>query len=346
MSCVVIYQIHNNAGYGDSIYSPFVDAAIKSKGEVEYHKIHKRQADPDQYRRCQGTIWTQQCTSGLIQELADLALQCGQFQAAQYSFNGCQRNPMGVYCGIAVGHEITGEKDAILAACRGSICTQQCRNLLMNIRNELGCCINVILNDTSSQFYNPTAFSYSLWTSCGVEPVPNDCTSTLMQRSISIDPSCNLNTLIKRQHPLLCSTRYIEPILEALANENDCETYSQVTREQCGVNEAGVPCYATDVITLFAAASSVCTTTTRCSADCRASLQSIRSSAGCCINNVFNGSAAEQFGSQHPLTYEFWRRCGVTTPGICEAQFNSATTNTALNKLALILVPILMAANF
>ena len=81
-------------------------------------------------------------------------------------------------------------------------------------------------------------------------------------------------------------------ILEALANENDCEFYSQVVCEQCGVNEAGVPCYATDVISMFVNASLACTTTTRCSADCRDSLQSIRSSAGCCINNIFNGSAA------------------------------------------------------
>ena len=211
MSCVVIYQIHNIAGYSNSIYSPFVDAAIKSKKQVEYHKIHKRQADPEQFRRCQGTIWAQQCTNGQAQELADLALQCRQSQAAQDLFNSCQRNPMGVYCGIATGHEITGEEDAIVAACRGSICSSQCRNLLMNIRNELGCCINVILNDTSSPFYNPTAFRYSLWASCGVEPVPNNCMSTLIRRPTSIDPSCTLSDYIQRVGNIACSTRYIEP---------------------------------------------------------------------------------------------------------------------------------------
>ena len=135
MSCVVIYQIHNITGYGNSIYSPFVDAAIKSKGQVEYHKIHKQQADPEQYRRCQGTILSQLCTNGLAQELADLALQCGQSQEAQDWSNDCQQNPMGVYCDIATGREIREEKDAILAACRESNCTPQCGNLLMNIRN-------------------------------------------------------------------------------------------------------------------------------------------------------------------------------------------------------------------
>ena len=344
MSCVVIYQIHNIAGYGNSIYSPFVDAAIKSKGQVEYHKIHKRQADFEQFTRCAETSLAQRCTNGLYQELADLALQCGQFQEAQDLFNYCQRNPMGGYCGIYSLRAITGEEVAILAACRGGNCTPQCRNFLMNIRNnEHGCCMNTIINDTD--FFSSYNHTYSLWASCGVELVPNDCMSTFILRPTSIDSSCTLSDYIQHAGNIECSTRYIEPILEALANENDCEIYSKVVREQCGVNEAGVPCYAFNATSIYGNVNSVCNTTTSCSAGCRASLQSIRSSAGCCINNIFNGSSFELFGSRDPIfTYEFWRRCGVVTPGIC--QFNSATTNTALNKLAIILLPILMAAYF
>ena len=124
------------------------------------------------------------------------------------------------------------------------------------------------------------------------------------------------------------------------------------------MNEAGVPCYAVDTTSIYRNARLVCTTTTAtatttatvttttntyttsCSEDCRAGLQDLKSSAGCCINYIFNDSGV----NDRILTYEFWRRCGVATPGICEIQFNSATTNTALNKLALILLPILMAA--
>ena len=206
----------------------------------------------------------------------------------------------------------------------------------------------MILNDTSSRFYNPTVFRYSLWASCGVEPVPNDCMkSTFIQRPTSVDSSCTLSDYTQRTNNIVCSTHYIEPELEALANENDCEIYSSLIHELCGVNEAGVPCYAVNATSISRKVISACITTTAstsCSAGCRAGL---RSSAGCCINNIFNGSATELFGSQHPiLTYEFWRRCGVATPGICEPQFNSASTNTVLNKLALILLPILMAAYF
>ena len=340
MSCVVIYQIHNIAGYGNSIYSPFVDAAIKSKGHVEYHKIHKRQVNSDQYRRCYGTILPQFCTNGLGQEFADLALQCGESSTVQDLFSLCQRNPMGVYCGgIATGRELYD----ISAACTENNCTSQCRNLLINTRNEFGCCINVLYNDT----YTPFAFRYSLWASCEVEPVPNDCTSsTLIQRPISIDPSCTSSSYGVRLGSLHCSTRYIEPILETLANENNCGNYSQSISEQCGVNEAGVPCYAVNASSIYGNAHSVCATTTTattsCSEDCRAGLQDLKSSAGCCINYIFNDSDV----NIPILAYEFWRRCGVATPGMCEIQFNSATINTALNNLALILLPILMAAYF
>ena len=162
--------------------------------------------------------------------------------------------------------------------------------------------------------------------------------STLMLRPTLIDPSCTPLSYDERSESLTCSARYIEPVLEALANDNDCEIYSQATREWCGVNEAGVPCYALDEISIYNNVNSVCTTTTSCSSDCRDSLQSIRSSAGCCINNIFNGSAFEIVNVSDPIfTYEFWR-CGVATPGICEAQFNSATTNKALNKLAILLL--------
>ena len=78
MSCVVIYQIHNIAGYGNSIYSPFVDAAVKSKGQVEYYKIHKRQVDPEQYRRCQGTKLSTLVTEGSHKNVLStfLAIRC------------------------------------------------------------------------------------------------------------------------------------------------------------------------------------------------------------------------------------------------------------------------------
>ena len=158
---------------------------------------------------------------------------------------------MGVYCAIAT-IQTTGEENAILAACRGSNCTPQCRNLLTNIQNELGCCINVILNN----YYIPPAY-YSLWASCGVELVRNDCMSTLIQRSISIDPNCTSLSWGLFTAPLAT-------ILEALTNENDSEIYSQVIHELCGVNEAGVPCYAVDATAVFVNARSVCNTSTSC----------------------------------------------------------------------------------
>ena len=83
---------------------------------------------------------------------------------------------MGDCCGIALAHSFTNEINTECVC----TCTTRRQNLLMNIQNELGCCINVILNDTSSPFYNQTAFSYSLWASCGVELAPDDFKNNLI----------------------------------------------------------------------------------------------------------------------------------------------------------------------
>ena len=89
------------------------------------------------------------------------------------------------------------------------------------------------------------------------------------------------------------------------------------------MNEAGVPCYATDVISMFVNASLACTTTTSCSADCRAIVS--RESGHQQDAASTTSSMALQLqhaNTQIPiLTSEFWEICGVITPGICQTPF-------------------------
>ena len=306
--------IHNIAGY----IFPFMTTDVYSNGPAEHHEIEKRQiSDYDDLRRCQGTIWAEQCTSGQVQETVNIASQCNLPQAVTLLQNSCKRNHMGDYCGIASAYITTKEAIETKTDCVGAetTCSVQCQSHLRTIRDRLGCCINEILNDTSSPLYNPVSFSYSLWSSCGVEPAPNDCTDTAIKPYKSKDPNCTLFTYFKRAGILTCSAHYIEPIFKALSS-NNCERYIQAAQEQCGVNEAGVPCFSYDTIAGYSRLTATCTTTTSCSEECRASLQSYKSSVGCCINNLFNGTAAEIVDVKSPLlTYEFWKQCGVSTPG-------------------------------
>lgn len=51
-----------------------------------------------------------------------------------------------------------------------TICSSECRDLLIAARLRLGCCVN-IFNDSSSGLYDPETFRLTMWPLCGIEPV-------------------------------------------------------------------------------------------------------------------------------------------------------------------------------
>ena len=326
---VAVYQVYSITGYSNSILFPF-DETIKS--EEYQHKVHKRQVVQDSFR-CENAYLAQSCTNGLSQELVNLALQCGDHEEAQFRVDSCQQNPMGVYCGaVYAGTQIT-EVTTICLISETSNCSTQCQNLLTNIREQLGCCINVIQNST----FSPPAFNSSLWSSCGIEPIPNDCISSSITTSTSVGPTCNETTYFMQNFiSLTCSSRYVQPTLQALQalpNEDDCEVYIQGFRELCGVDKAGDYCLIRHPFDLsnpsLVYAFNNCTSNTTCSNDCRMALQNFESLTGCCINNVYNGTYIDLFGrARIPfLSYEFWTLCGLETPGTCETPFTSVSTS-------------------
>ena len=139
---------------------------------------HKRQVEFDQLK-CGGITLDQQCNNGLLQELANLALRCNLSSFAVGLPDSCRRYSDGFYCGLAPSY--FNELNDIETACATALttgCTVECSNLLMLIRNELGCCINLVFNSSNSVFFNPEPFNNSLWTTCGVAPVTTTCSSS------------------------------------------------------------------------------------------------------------------------------------------------------------------------
>ena len=355
LSCAVIfYQVYSITGYSKSIHFPSVNLEINSKGLAESHNIHKRQIiDTDQFIECQDILYDEQCTSGQVQLTANIALQCNKTQTAKLLQDSCQRNPMGLYCGIAIA-VITTKMEEIERACLGSqSCNLQCQNILLELSDLFGCCINVIFNDTSSLLHNPDLFTYSLWSACGLEPVPNDCTNTFTTTPTKVDHSCTDQSYIQQVTRLYCSRQFIEPLLERFSNESNCEVQAQAAIEQCGVNEDGVYCSELPSLVVgLVDASKSCPTTTECSENCTITLDAFNTSAGCCINNAYNGSGLELSGNfkYSFLTAEFWRLCGIDTPGFCEVKFNnltfisSASSHSILNIFAILLLVVFTAA--
>ena len=62
----------------------------------------------------------------------------------------------------------------------------------MSLREELGCCVNSFFNNTEvNEGSTPEALSYDLWSRCNVQPVTEECRSTIQLPQIEVDPTCD-----------------------------------------------------------------------------------------------------------------------------------------------------------
>ena len=316
------------AAVSDNLFGLSLQPSAQAVSSSLPYSRHKRQVEFDQLRRCQGITQDEQCNCGLLQEGADLALRCNLFAAAVAIKDSCRRNSDGLYCGLASTY--INEVNNIEATCATALtsgCTAQCSNLLMLIRNELGCCINLVFNSTGSGLFSPDAFSNSLWTTCGVTPITETCSSSpiSLDTTIDIDPNCDL---VEDGIELTCTRRFLEPIFDALEDAGDCQVYLAGAMEGCGVNEEGERCaLQSTLVSQLTQTQVTCTLiNTTCTEGCTQALEDFSDVGGCCVNNLFNGSLAGIAVPRYDfLSSESWSNCGVDTLGTCEVRLNDAT---------------------
>ena len=301
----------------------------------EPHHLHKRQSESEleQQRMCQGIAQEIQCNNGLVQEGVEIALRCNLPSVASIGAINCQRNSNGAYCGLFVTY--LGEITTLSSQCASTPCSSECREGLMSLREELGCCINSF-NTTGllAALMISEAFSYDLWSRCEVEPVTEQCRNNIRLPQTDVDPTCDAAVLLDEATENTCTRRFIEPVVDALMEAEDCQPFSQAVLEGCGVDNMGERCVTgiTENTLGLLAAEDACQNLT-CSQECVQALQTFNQTAGCCINSIYNGSLAGRVtGSQGGLpiqqydflTYEFWSNCSLQTPGECEIRLNGA----------------------
>lgn len=228
----------------------------------------------------------------------------------------------------------------------------------MRIRGALGCCVNSFFNEsTDGIHYRRDAFSYPLWSNCGVETVTDECTTSTVQvgSEIIVDASCNY--LVENGN-LLCTRNYLEPIVDALRETDGCEAFANGNMEQCGVNENGERCntLTTELTPLFLAAQSACNGTT-CGDTCQQALMTLRNNGGCCVNTLWNNSltaiSLQQLTGQDSgfifLSYEFWSNCGLETLELCETKLIDGVTyfkaSVVITFLLIIVITVMVARN-
>ena len=145
-----------------SLLSPHLQNVLAyNQRQPEPHRIQKRQADSEEVR-CRNVILNEICTNGLYQDFSDVVRGCGQ--DTEFPHARCTQNFLGGFC--------DDDKYYNIERVCNSPCSPECRELLVSAGSELGCCIASIYNDSSvSSYYQPAIFNFTLWSSCGVEPV-------------------------------------------------------------------------------------------------------------------------------------------------------------------------------
>ena len=304
--CVSVICTTSAAGSYNYGHPLLMNAKTAAKGLPQPHNIHKRQADIEQ-DICYAKQVEDICTSGYYEDYAYVVAQCNRTGLAIEIQDSCRSNSKGDICGI---FGIDSQRFESECGSPPTTCSSECRELLTTTRAEWGCCMN-IFNSSNSDFSSDW-FRYSLWSLCGVEPVTEQCAPSSFNLPKAVDPTCTERELDERLHShVLCRREYIESqgALDSCSEEIDLE-------RTCSVNRQGVYCNALPSFNfLQTIAYTICRDTSTCDPLCIATLNNITDTIGCCFITEFN-STMDTTRLEY-LSYEFWQRCGLTSPGFC-----------------------------
>ena len=264
------------------------------------------------------------CSNGYFQDFAAAAFECNDLEAARSIQEVCRTNSKGTFCVSDYGLDMYINHACVSSA---TTCPPECRDSLNTVHARLGCCIG-IYNDSSSSVYTPAPLHYSLWSLCGVEPVTEQCAPSPINLSqIQRDPTCVDKDVLERIFSkALCRQSYVESICASSAGAKcggydpaggDIPWYDDIL-DRCIANEAGQYCLTIEPShyhSLFQRASESCHDTSSCAPLCTDTLNSITGEVGCCFTSAYNNTRAPE--RPYWLSYEFWSRCGLTSPGSC-----------------------------
>ena len=303
---------------------------LEMTGLAPLHR-HRRQAievDEDTLQTCTEVTVEAQCTSGFFQSIIDETLRCG-FRSVVPRFEvACRQNEARNYCGAAGAY--VPEIVRIMSTCQPTVCSSECRSNIMILRERLGCCINLLLNGTIPQF--ASAFSFSLWSRCGIETVPNTCPPSQLDLSTPQIRSCSQTEYSRSLFELICTRSNSQPIRDALSNSNNCTNLVNASVEACGVIDGDLCLNRLNSIrvnTNLRSALSTCTLTdTTCPSTCRNSLATLRNDLDCCFNNFFNATIVIQGQQQLAIANnDLWKRCGLETLGRCPIELSNGAVS-------------------
>ena len=215
--------------------------------------------------------------------------------------------------------------------CTGNSCTKECKDLLTFVREELGCCANVMLNSTSSAYANLDMFKYSLWHKCSVETITEECAQSTVKLPQVDKKDCPVDVFLGELATIACKKTYIQPTLDAVVKKGGCKLIEQAVMEGCGVDKAGKYCTADEghAVDELEPLVTECSGDMNCSSSCAQHLKKFSGDFGCCTNTIFNNTLTGILTRRFDFfSYRKWAQCGVATPGICKTKLNCRNADT------------------
>ena len=319
--------------------------------------------DFDAFKRCAALTYQHECAldDNIFTAQLNVAVQCNNTNQARLHANYCSRNENVTYCKVAEAYQTDLYKIKFID-CKDTIdssaeCSTTCRNALKNIRNNLGCCINAIYNFTGSEYeYLREGLTYSLWSSCGVEPITSTCRG-MLPFTLPNNPqqTCSYGQELTRQLELTCSPSNLDSLRSLLGRTGGCESFMQFIMGVCSLDANGTFCLATSsrgadytrfIIPLLI--SNCAGNTQSCSSECKGLLEGFRNNRGCCVNALYNSTftvATAQNYTTSPLFADqsLFNRCNVEAPPLtCELPSGSLSLKAFTFMLLLPLVVYIM----
>ena len=273
------------------------------------------------------------CSANTTLEVARLYLECeGDFGFLE---RRCRVNKQGDLCGSFVDN--LDDVELASEACIDTTmtnCSNECRQRLEVVEDDVGCCINEMINNTriGPRKYQ-RLFNYSLWSMCGVDTPRQSCPPSRLTKlpKPKSTSNCSFHEIFQRRYQVQCRSSTMKAFADDY-NAHGCQQVAKDLYNTCSITEEGVWCMEKPLINNFFIldladlAQSVCSSNgSTCTAECRSALQDIRSNVGCCINNLFNNTYLQLVYTEVIFNSilsrkEVWTSCGVTYPDSCKIE--------------------------
>lgn len=305
-------------------------------------------------RRCAKVSVQRTCNNNLnlIRDRLETVVNCGESEAARFAANYCAKDEEAdLYCGAAVTYSL--DISTALFTCGASLhpviraeCSNACRSSLLEIRSNLGCCINAFYNNSQIYALVGPVLSYSLWSSCNVDPPSSTCEGA---QPFTL-PNSPQQTCTYTENAG-CRDDDIDEIREFVMGEPSCELYLQYNIEACSLDANSEACalgLGTDIVSL-STVSGNCNEAQSCSSVCQESLQDFVNRRGCCVNTIYNSTFGQATGLNASAPFfqdrSIFELCGIELPSIAQCTSGSLPLRDFTFMMFLLLISIMILAS-